>query len=442
MPSAPAASVGLGMTALIDTPRAWTDQRARLALRAMLDAAIASADPARILAAHLPPPPEGRCVVVGAGKAAASMAVALEAAWPDVPLSGVVVTPYGYGMPTRRIVVREAAHPVPDANSEAAAREILAAVSGLTPSDLVVVLISGGGSSVMALPAEGLTLADKQAVNRVLLSSGLDIRTMNIVRRRLSAIKGGKLAEAAAPARVVTLGISDIPGDDVASIASGPSVPDPNADADLDEVVRALGDQLPEAAIHRLLQRPVRPPTPVRQEFRLIGTPAAALEAAAAAARMEGITPIILGDDLEGESRRLGAELAAKALHPVDRPTVLLSGGETTVTLAGGPTGRGGRNTELVLSFACAVDSHPGIWALSADTDGEDGANGGAAGAITAPDTLARAWAAGLDPSIHLDRHDSGTFFAGIDDLLVTGPTRTNVNDFRAILILPQGGNS
>ena len=206
------------MTAHIEPPGGWTDRRARLTLRTMLDAAIASADPARILAAHLPPPPEGRCVVVGAGKAAASMAVALEAAWPDVPLSGVVVTPYGYGMATRRIVVREAAHPVPDANSEAAAREILAAVSGLTPSDLVVVLISGGGSSVMALPAEGLTLADKQAVNRALLSSGLDIRTMNIVRRRLSAIKGGKLAEAAAPARVLTLGISDIPGDDVAAL--------------------------------------------------------------------------------------------------------------------------------------------------------------------------------------------------------------------------------
>ncbi|NIJ35073.1 glycerate kinase type-2 family protein [Sphingomonas oligoaromativorans] len=430
------------MTAHIEPPGGWTDRRARLALRTMLDAAIASADPARILAAHLPPPPEGRCVVVGAGKAAASMAVALEAAWPDVPLSGVVVTPYGYGMATRRIVVREAAHPVPDANSEAAAREILAAVSGLTPDDLVVVLISGGGSSVMALPAEGLTLADKQAVNRALLSSGLDIRTMNIVRRRLSAIKGGKLAEAAAPARVLTLGISDIPGDDVASIASGPSVPDPHADTDLEEVVRVLGAGLPEAAVRRLLQRPTRPPTPVRQEFRLIGTPAAALEAAAAAARREGITPLILGDDLEGESRQLGADLAAMAMRPVDRPTVLLSGGETTVTLTGGPTGRGGRNTEFMLSFACAVDGHPAIWALSADTDGEDGANGGAAGAVTAPDTLARARTAGLDPSAHLAGHDSGSFFAKLGDLLVTGPTRTNVNDFRAILILPQGGTS
>ena len=428
------------MTARIDPLGAWTDQRARLALRAMFDAAIASADPARILAAHLPPPPEGRCVVVGAGKAAASMAAAIEAAWPDVPLSGVVVTPYGYGMPTRRIGVREAAHPIPDANSEAAAREILAAVSGLTSSDLVVVLISGGGSSVMALPAEGLTLADKQAVNRALLSSGLDIRTMNIVRRRLSAIKGGKLADAAAPARVLTLGISDIPGDDVASIASGPSVPDPNADADLGEVVRVLGAALPEAAVQRLLQRPVRPPAPVRHEFRLIGTPAAALEAAAAAAQQEGIAPVILGDDLEGESRELGAALAANALRPVDRPTVLLSGGETTVTLAGEPAGRGGRNTEFLLSFACTMDGHPGVWALAADTDGEDGANGGAAGAIATPDTLARARAAGLAAPAYLAGHDSGTFFAAIDDLLVTGPTRTNVNDFRAILILPQGG--
>jgi hydroxypyruvate reductase len=428
------------MTGRIDPLGVWTDRRVRVALRAMFDAAIASADPARILASHLPSPPEGRCVIVGAGKAAASMAAAIEAAWPDVPLSGVVVTPYGYGMPTRRIAVREAAHPVPDANSEAAAREIIAAVSGLTPIDLVVVLISGGGSSVMALPVEGLTLADKQAVNRALLSSGLDIRTMNSVRRRLSAIKGGKLAEAAAPARVLTLGISDIPGDDVASIASGPSVPDPYADADLSQVVRLLGPSLPEAAVRRLLQRPAQPPTPVRHEFRLIGTPATALEAAASAAREEGITPVILGDDLEGESRQLGAELAAKALHPVDRPTVLLSGGETTVTLTGGPVGRGGRNTEFLLAFACIVDSHPGIWVLSADTDGEDGANDGAAGAIATPDTLARARAAGLVPAAHLDGHDSGTFFAAIDDLLVTGPTRTNVNDFRAILVLPQEG--
>lgn len=423
----------------IGWPVAWNDARARAVLRRMFDAAIDSADPARVLAAHLPPPPRGRCVVVGAGKAAASMAAAVEAAWPDVPLSGVVVTPYGYGMATERIVVREAAHPVPDASSEAAAREILAAVAGLSPDDLVLVLISGGGSSVMALPAEGLTLADKQMVNRMLLSSGFDIRTMNAIRRRLSAIKGGKLAAAAAPARVVTLGISDIPGDDVASIASGPSVPDPNPDADLGEVVRRLGPALPEAAARLLLARPRPVDAMPDGVFHLIATPAAALEAAAAAARAEGIVPLVLGDDLEGESRELGASMAAMAMRSVDRPTVLLSGGETTVTLTGGKAGKGGRNTEFLLSFACETGGRTGIWGLAADTDGEDGANGGAAGAIVDPDTLARARARGLDSEDALAGHDSGSFFERLGDLLVTGPTRTNVNDFRAILILPEG---
>jgi glycerate 2-kinase len=405
----------------------------------MFDAAIASADPANVLAGYLPPPPAGRCVVVGAGKAAASMAAAVEAAWPDVALSGVVVTPYGYGAATRWITVREAAHPVPDANSEAAAREILAAVSGLSPEDLVLVLISGGGSSVMALPAKGLTLADKQAVNRLLLTSGLDIRAMNAIRRRLSAIKGGKLADAAAPATVVTLGISDIPGDDIAAIASGPSVPDPHPDADLSDVVRRLGSDLPEAVIRLLLEKVERPPVSAKTEFRLIATPAAALTAAAAAARAVGITPVILGDDLEGEARELGATMAAMAHRPVEAPTVLLSGGETTVTLTGERTGRGGRNTEFLLSFVCAMKGRAGVWGLAADTDGEDGANGGGAGAIAAPDTLVRAQLAGIDAADSLAFHDSGSFFARVDDLLVTGPTRTNVNDFRAILILPEG---
>jgi glycerate 2-kinase len=406
----------------------WSDTRARSVLRALFDAAVASADPARTIAAHLPAPPTGRCVVVGAGKAAASMAAAVEAAWPDVLLSGVVVTPYGYGAQTRRIRVLEAAHPVPDANSEAAAREVLTAVHGLSDNDLVLVLISGGGSSVMSLPVEGVSLADKQLVNRLLLASGLDIRTMNAVRRRLSAIKGGKLAAAAAPARVVTLGISDIPGDDIAAIASGPSVPDPMPDADLSDVVRLLGPALPEAVARRLLIA----------EFHLIGTPAGALHAAATSARAQGLDPIILGDDLEGESRVLGAEMATRASSAVIRPTVILSGGETTVTLAGAPAGVGGRNTELLLSMVVALNGRPGVWALAADTDGEDGASR-AAGAVAGPDTIARARAAGLDPASFLLNHDSGSLFAATDELLVTGPTRTNVNDFRAILVLPQG---
>jgi glycerate 2-kinase len=426
------------MPGMADLSTGWSDTRARSVLRALFDAAVASADPARTIAAHLPAPPTGRCVVVGAGKAAASMAAAVEAAWPDVLLSGVVVTPYGYGAQTRRIRVLEAAHPVPDANSEAAAREVLTAVHGLSDNDLVLVLISGGGSSVMSLPVEGVSLADKQLVNRLLLASGLDIRTMNAVRRRLSAIKGGKLAAAAAPARVVTLGISDIPGDDIAAIASGPSVPDPMPDADLSDVVRLLGPALPEAVARRLLIADPVPAASAPAEFHLIGTPAGALHAAATSARAQGLDPIILGDDLEGESRVLGAEMATRASSAVTRPTVILSGGETTVTLAGGPAGVGGRNTELLLSMVVALNGRPGVWALAADTDGEDGASR-AAGAVAGPDTIARARAAGLDPAFFLLNHDSGSLFAATDELLVTGPTRTNVNDFRAILVLPQG---
>jgi hydroxypyruvate reductase len=416
----------------------WTDARAREALRAMFDAAVASADPARVLAAHLPPPPLGRCVVVGAGKAAAAMAAAVEAAWPDVPLSGVVVTPYGCGMPTQRITVRESSHPVPDANGEAAAREILASVAGLGPDDLVLALISGGGSAVMALPAEGLTLADKQAVTRALLASGLDIRTMNAVRRRLSGIKGGRLAAAAAPARVVTLAISDIPGDDPAAIASGPTVADPDGAADLSGVVRTLGASLPEAAARRLLAPSDAPASDIDPDFRLIAAPAAALDAAAAVARAEGLDVSIIGDDLEGESRILGVEMAAGAIRPVSRPVVLLSGGETTVTLDGGRGGRGGRNTEFLLSLILALQDAPHVWALAADTDGEDGASGGAAGAVAGPDTLRRGRAAGLDAAASLEAHDSCSFFDALGDLVITGPTRTNVNDFRAILVLPE----
>lgn len=415
----------------------WNDATARTFLRRLFDVAIEAADPARTLSPSLPELPAGRCVVVGAGKAAASMAAAVEAAWPDAPLSGTVVVPYGYSAPTKRIIVREAAHPVPDANSEAAACEILSAVRGLTDRDLVLVLISGGGSSVLAMPADGLTLADKQLVNRRLLSSGLDIRTMNAIRRRISAIKGGQLAAAAAPARVVTLAVSDIPGDDASYIASGPSIPDPSPDLDLSAVVDRLGPGLPQNVVSRLLQRGPSPVATTQPDVRMISAPAKSLEAAAAEARVLGVEAIILGDDIEGEAAEVGAQMARLAMQPVSRPTVYISGGETTVTLSGGPAGRGGRNTEFALALVNAAMGDGRTWVLAGDTDGEDGSCGGAAGAIGTPDTIARGSALGLDSVVAQNHHDSASFFDAIGDLVVTGPTRTNVNDFRAVLVLP-----
>ena len=416
-------------------PAGTPDSRARALLSAMFEAAVGAADPRKVLARHLPPPPSGRCVVVGAGKAAGSMAAAVEAAWPDVDLSGVVVAPYGYGVDCPRIKVREAAHPVPDANSVLAAEEILAAVQGLGPDDLVLALISGGGSAVMCLPAPGLTLDDKRITNRLLLNSGLDIRTMNAVRRRLSAIKGGKLAAAAGPAHVVTLAISDIPGDDPNAIASGPTAPVADAHFDMDAVIARLGPTLP-AKVAELLAQPEEPVNAAPRAITLIATPAAALEAAAEVARAHGVTPVLLGDDLEGESRAVAIEMAERARRS-SAPTVLISGGETTVTIDGGSAGRGGRNTEFTLALACDLAGQANIWALAGDTDGEDGANLGAAGAIAAPDTLARARAAGLDAEAFLAGHDSGSFFEQLGDLVITGPTLTNVNDFRAILVAP-----
>lgn len=413
-------------------PSAAPDRQARLLLREMFDAAVASADPMKVLAPHLPEPPKGRCVVVGAGKAAASMAAAVEAAWPQVALSGVVVAPYGYAMDCKRIAVHEAGHPVPDANSLAAAEAIMQAVQGLGPDDLVLALISGGGSAAMCLPAPGITLEDKQTTNRLLLASGLDIRTMNAVRRRISAIKGGKLAAAAAPARIVTLAISDIPGDDAAAIASGPTAPDETAGIDLRGVAARLGPKLP-ASVAALLNAAAVPTAVPAPDIRLIATPAAALEAAADVARANGITPVVLGDAIEGESAVVAADMAQLVGDAAD-PVVLLSGGETTVTIGDGKAGRGGRNTEFVLALANALEGRPGVWVLAGDTDGEDGANLGAAGAIADPGTLERARAAGLDPAAYLADHDSGSFFASLDDLVVTGPTCTNVNDFRAIL--------
>jgi hydroxypyruvate reductase len=426
------------MNQMLAQNQVWDDVRARQILRDLFDAAVSSAAPENVLAKHLPPRPKGRCVVVGAGKAAGAMAVAVEAAWPDVEISGVVVAPYGYGGKTTRIKMHEAAHPVPDANSEAAAAAILEAVKGLTADDLVLALISGGGSSVMSMPAPGLTLADKQATNRALLASGLDIRTMNVIRRRLSAIKGGKLAAAAAPARVVTLGISDIPGDDPAAIASGPTVPDTDAFVDVSAAIDLLDPRLPKVVVDRLRQRPA-PPEPLRNwEFRMIATPAAALDAAAAVARAAGLTVDILGDDIEGEARDVGAHMALLARIPSGAPRVILSGGETTVTLEGSKPGRGGRNTEFLLALAHQLKGEPGVWGMAGDTDGEDGASGGAAGAIFGPDTLRRGVALGLDTERSLAAHDSGGYFAKLNDLVVTGPTQTNVNDFRAILVVPR----
>jgi hydroxypyruvate reductase len=411
----------------------WSDERARGTLRAMFGAAIASADPHQVLAAHLPERPAGRVLVVGAGKSAASMAAALEAVWPGA--EGVVVTRYGHACPTQRIRVLEANHPVPDGNSQEAGRQIMAAVQGLGPEDLVLALMSGGASALLELPADGLTLEDMKAVNAQLLESGAPIGAMNAVRKHLSAIKGGRLAAAAAPARVVTLAISDVPGDDPATIGSGPTIPDVSTWAD----VRAI------AAQYRLsLPRTNGPETPkpseITPDVRLIATPSMALNAAAAVARDHGLVPLILGDALEGISREVGTVMAGIARsvcihgHPLPAPCVLLSGGETTVELPPGHRGQGGRNTEFLLSLAVALRGQAGVWAIAGDTDGIDG-NQDAAGAIITPDTLARAGALGLDPAATLSGHHSYDLFAALGDLVMTGPTLTNVNDIRAILI-------
>lgn len=426
----------------------WTGEAARTALRGIFDAAVAAADPRVVLARHLPERPKsGRVVVVGAGKAAAVMAAALEDAWPDVMLSGVVVTRYQHAVPTRHIEVLQASHPRPDANSEIAAQRILAAVHGLTKDDLVIALISGGGSALMALPAPGLTLADKIAVNRVLLECGAAIGEMNVIRKHLSAIKGGRLAAAAAPAQLVTLAISDVPGDDPGVIASGPTVPDASTFADARALVARYRMKLPDAVMARLARDDDETPKPGSlppADYRLIATPARALQATAEAARAMGLTPLILGDAIEGESRELGVVMAGIALSiqthglPLAAPAVLLSAGETTVTLDPAATvTQGGRNTEFLLALAVKLAGRPGIWAVAGDTDGIDG-NQDAAGALIAPDTLVRAIAAGMAPRALLDAHDSYRLFNGIGDLIRTGPTLTNVNDIRAILVAPQ----
>lgn len=421
----------------------------RALLRQLFEAAIAAADPAHCLPPHLPTPAElgaGRLVVVGAGKAAAAMARVVEDHWTGAPeqLRGLVVTRYGHGVPCQRIEVVEAAHPVPDAAGEGAARRILERVRGLGPQDVVLALISGGGSALLAAPAEGIELAGKRALTHALLRSGAAIGEMNCLRKHLSAIKGGRLALAAWPARVLTLAISDVPGDDPAVIASGPTVADPTTCGEALAIAERYRLDLPSTWRQRLADGSLETPKPgdprlANCDFRLIASPRQMLEAAAAAARRAGITPLILGDAIEGEAREVAKVMAAMtrsaAAHgnPVPPPCVLLSGGETTVTL-GDALGRGGRNSEFLLALALALDGAPGIHALAADTDGVDGSEDNA-GAFVTPDTLARARAKGLDANGMLAAHDAWGFFHGLDDLLITGPTRTNVNDFRALLV-------
>ena len=408
----------------------------------MFDAAVAAAQPALCLPPHLPPPPKGRTIVIGAGKASAAMARALEDHWSG-PLEGLVVTRYGYEVPCERIEIVQAAHPVPDAAGIEAAQRIRQLVTGLTADDLVIALISGGGSSLLVAPGEGLTLADKQAVNTALLHSGASISEMNCVRRHLSSLKGGRLAAQCHPAQVWTLLISDVPGDDPIDIASGPTVGDPTTCADALAIVERYRISVPPAVRHLLESgagETIKPGDPRLQgiQTRMITAPQIALEAAAQVARDAGITPYILGDSLEGEARDLGKAMAGitrqVALHgqPFQTPCVLLSGGEATVTLRG--TGRGGRNVEFLLSLGVALNGLPGVYALAGDTDGVDGAEE-IAGALLTPDTLARAWALGTNPRSSLDNNDGHGFFQALGDAVVTGPTLTNVNDFRAILI-------
>ena len=415
----------------------------RSLLRAMFDAAITAALPDKSLPAYLPKPPKGRTIVVGCGKAAASMAKAVEDHWRG-EISGLVVTRYGHHAPTRKIEVVEAAHPVPDLAGREAAERILKMVQGLAADDLVLFLVSGGGSALLALPAPGLTLTDKQAINKALLKSGANIVEMNCVRKHLSAVKGGRLATACAPAKVVTLAISDIPGDDPAVIASGPTVADPTTFAGALAILDKYRITEPLTVVNHLRaagEETLKPGDPrlARTELHMVATPQMSLEAAAKVARKAGVTPVILGDAIEGESREVALVHAGIARQvrrhgqPAKAPCVLLSGGETTVTVRG--HGRGGRNAEFLLALAVALNAEPGISALAGDTDGVDGTEDNA-GALLTPDSLARAAASGLDAKAMLADNDGYRFFSGLGDLVITGPTLTNVNDFRAILIL------
>ena len=414
----------------------------RALLRSMFDAAIAAAQPARCIPPHLPRPPRGRLIVVGAGKGAAAMAKAVEEHYPGA-LSGVVVTRYGYAVPCKRIEVLEAAHPVPDAASVRAAERLLQTVTGLAPDDLVLALVSGGASSLLVAPHPPLTLQDKQALNRALLACGATIGEINCVRRHLSSIKGGRLAAAAHPARVSTLLISDVPGDDPVNIGSGPTVADPTTCAEALAILRRYAIAIPGHARDLLesgRSESIKPDDPRMRaaEARMVATPWMALDAAAAVAREAGVPAHVLSDSIEGEARDVAKVLAALAINVASRgepfraPCVLLSGGETTVTVHG--TGRGGRNVEFLLALALALEGNPRVFALAGDTDGVDGA-AEIAGAIVAPDTLPRAFARNVQPRARLDDNDGHGFFEALGDGVITGPTLTNVNDFRAIYI-------
>jgi glycerate 2-kinase len=410
----------------------------RALLRAMFDAAVAAAMPEHCIAQNLPPTPKGRTIVVGAGKASAAMAAEFERAWGQ-PVSGLIVTRYGHGAPCKNIEIIEAAHPVPDDASTMAARRMLDLVAGLTADDLVVALMSGGASALLSLPAGGISAEDKRQVNRALLQSGAPIAEMNCVRKHLSAIKGGRLALAAHPARVVSLVISDVPGDDLAAVGSGPTVADPTTFAEARAIIAKYGIEIP-VATQRHLEAGVdeTPKTLGNVETHLIASPQKSLEAAADIARKERITPLILGDSIEGEAREVGAVMAGIAQQarrfgqPAVAPCVLISGGETTVTVKG--RGAGGRNVEFLLALALKLNGAPRITALAADTDGVDGSRD-VAGAFAAPDTLARARGLGIDPAMALANNDGHGFFEALGDQITTGPTLTNVNDFRAILI-------
>ncbi|MDE2229530.1 MAG: glycerate kinase [Alphaproteobacteria bacterium] len=440
----PSYSVGRKV-AVLPAPR-----KPREFLRSLFDAALAASDPARVLPPHLPKPPKGRTIVVGAGKAAAAMAKTVEDHWRG-EITGLVVTRYGYGVRCKRIEVVEASHPVPDAAGRAAAERILKNVQGLTRDDLVLCLISGGASALLALPAPGITLDDKRALTHQLLRCGASIFELNAVRKHLSAIKGGRLAAAVAPARIVTLAISDVPGDDPAVIGSGPTVPDPSTFGEARAILAKYAITPPPSIARHLEAAIDETPKPgdrrlAGARYVLIATPQAALQAAADAARKRGVTPIILGDAIEGEAREAALVHAgiARAVarghfrigNTVPRlPLVLLSGGETTVTVT--HEGRGGRNSAFVLALALALKDARGIYGLACDTDGTDGTEDNA-GAIVTPDTLTRAARQGIDLKALLAADDSWVAFNALDDLIVTGPTRTNVNDFRAILVLKE----
>jgi hydroxypyruvate reductase len=414
--------------------------------RTLLDdlfrAAVAAAQPGPAVKANLPPPPKGRTIVVGAGKASAQMARAVEQAWSG-PLAGIVVTRYGYAVPCERIEIVEAAHPVPDVAGYLAARRIMETVSGLSHDDLVIALISGGGSALLPQPGPGMSLEDEQVVNHLLLASGAPIGAMNVIRSELSAIKGGRLAALAAPARVATLVVSDVPGDDPALVASGPTLPIGASRAEARHLVALYGLDLPQPALDLLASEDNLAPRPGDPRFQhntvsIVASAALSLEAAASRAGTRGMTPYILSDAIEGEARdvaRVHAALAREVAtrgRPFARPAVLLSGGETTVTLRG--TGRGGRNAEFLLAFAIAVDGFGNIAAIAADTDGIDG-TGDNAGAVADGTSANRMRAAGIDPLAALAANDAYSAFRAIGDLVVTGPTGTNVNDFRAIVV-------